>query len=50
MKTLVTGGTGFLGTALVRRLRADGHAVTALGSRDADLTQSEPLAAYSAER
>jgi GDP-L-fucose synthase len=50
MRILVTGGTGFLGTALVRRLRADGHAVTALGSRDADLTQSEPLAACSGER
>ena len=37
MKILVTGATGFLGTALSRRLREDGHDVTALGSRDADL-------------
>lgn len=37
MKILVTGATGFLGTALCRRLRQDGHDVTALGSRDADL-------------
>ena len=50
MNLLVTGGTGFLGTALVRRLRADGHAVTALGSRDADLTAPEPLARFNGER
>lgn len=37
MKILVTGGTGFLGTALCRRLAEAGHDVTALGSRDADL-------------
>lgn len=37
MKILVTGATGFLGSTLCRRLSADGHDVTALGSRDADL-------------
>ena len=30
MKILVTGGTGFLGSHLARRLAADGHAVTVL--------------------
>ena len=30
MQIVVAGGTGFLGTALVARLRADGHAVTVL--------------------
>jgi len=30
MKILVTGGTGFTGTALVRRLLADGHSVVVL--------------------
>jgi GDP-L-fucose synthase len=50
MNILVTGGTGFLGTALVNRLRADGNAVISLGSRDADLTQAEPLAAFSGQR
>jgi GDP-L-fucose synthase len=50
MRVLVTGGTGFLGTALVRRLRADGCAVTALGSRDADLTAPAPLASFNNER
>jgi GDP-L-fucose synthase len=37
MRILVTGATGFLGTAMCRRLTADGHTVTALGSHDADL-------------
>ena len=50
MNVLVTGGTGFLGTALVRRLRADGHTVTALGSSDTDLTRAEPFPAYSGRR
>jgi GDP-L-fucose synthase len=40
---LVTGGTGFLGTALVRALRDRGDTVTALGSRDADLTRPDSL-------
>ncbi|MEP7358973.1 MAG: NAD-dependent epimerase/dehydratase family protein, partial [Anaerolineales bacterium] len=31
LKVLVTGGTGFVGGALARRLRAEGAAVTALG-------------------
>jgi uncharacterized protein len=35
MRILVTGGTGFIGTALCKRLLAQGHAVTVL-SRDAD--------------
>jgi GDP-L-fucose synthase len=43
MNVLITGGTGFLGTALTRRLWADGHAVTALGSRDTDLTRTDAL-------
>ncbi len=33
MKILVTGGTGFAGSALCRRLVADGHSVTAFHSR-----------------
>lgn len=43
MHVLITGGTGFLGTALAARLTADGHAVSALGSRDADLTNPRSL-------
>lgn len=38
MRILVTGGTGFLGTALNTFLAAGGHEVTSLGSRDCDLT------------
>ena len=37
MKILVTGATGFLGATLCPRLAREGHTVTALGSRDADL-------------
>jgi 2-alkyl-3-oxoalkanoate reductase len=34
MKIMVTGGTGFTGTALVRRLLEDGHAVVALDYKE----------------
>lgn len=34
MRVLVTGGTGFTGTVLVRRLLADGHSVVALDSNE----------------
>lgn len=34
MRILVTGGTGFTGTALVKRLCADGHDVVALDNRE----------------
>lgn len=43
MKILVTGGTGFMGTTLCRRLAEAGHEVTALGSRDADLRLASSL-------
>ena len=46
MKILVTGATGFLGTALCRRLTAAGHDVTPLSSRDADLRQRGSLDAF----
>ena len=50
MKILVTGGTGFMGSALTRRLSADGHAVTALGSRDADLMRPDALDQFNGTR
>ena len=38
MRILITGGSGFLGTALTSFLAAKGHDVTSLSSRDCDLT------------
>jgi len=43
MKILVTGGSGFLGTALTSFLRVGGHDVTSFGSRDCDLTVAGSL-------
>jgi len=37
MRTLVTGGTGRVGSAIAERLREDGHAVVAAGRADGDL-------------
>ncbi|MFM9197228.1 MAG: NAD-dependent epimerase/dehydratase family protein [Planctomycetia bacterium] len=44
MKTLVTGGGGFVGGALCRRLQADGHDVTALSRRPVDQPVAEGVA------
>lgn len=38
MRILITGGSGFLGTALTSFLKAGGHEVISLSSRDCDLT------------
>ncbi len=46
MRILVTGGTGFLGTAIVRKLQAAKHTVVALGSAQADLTRHDSLTPY----
>ncbi len=43
MNLLVTGATGFLGTALCSALEAHGHKVTRLSSKNCDLTRSDSL-------
>ncbi|MSU78292.1 MAG: NAD-dependent epimerase/dehydratase family protein [Gemmataceae bacterium] len=50
MDILVTGGTGFLGTALSQRLESEGHTVVRLGSRDYDLTHPDALEAFVGRR
>lgn len=50
MKIFVTGATGFLGTHLVTSLRAQGHEVTAVGSRECDLTQQGALVKFNATK
>jgi GDP-L-fucose synthase len=43
MNILVTGATGFLGTALCSQLEAQGHELVRLNSRNCDLTKQESL-------
>jgi nucleoside-diphosphate-sugar epimerase len=47
MRVLVTGGTGFTGTALVKRLIDEGHRVVALDHKEG--LQSDALRGYGAE-
>lgn len=49
MRILVTGATGFLGTHLCRELRRRGHHLTALGSRQADLTHPDSLSPFASD-
>jgi GDP-L-fucose synthase len=44
MKTVVTGGSGFLGSHLVELLRADEHDVHIVRSKDTDLTDANAVA------
>ena len=44
-RTLVTGGTGKLGSGVVERLGAEGWQVVAAGSRDGDLSRADPARA-----
>lgn len=50
MDILVTGGTGFLGTALCNRLETEGHRVVRHGARTGDLTQPNALDVYDNRR
>jgi len=43
MKILVTGASGFLGTALCARLEAQGHELVRLNSKNCNLTRAESL-------
>src|SRR4051795_3954283 len=47
MKILVTGGTGFTGTALVQRLLSEGHSVVALDYKEG--IQCDALRSHGAE-
>lgn len=47
MNILVTGATGFLGTALCSRLKQQGHKLTLLSSKNADLTRPGSLEQFS---
>ena len=49
MNILVTGGTGFLGTALCAQLEARGHAVVKINSRSCDLTKTDSLDQFNAQ-
>jgi len=46
MNILVTGSTGFLGTALCAKLEAQGHSVVRLNSKNCDLTRPDSLAPF----
>ena len=50
MNILVTGGTGFLGTSIVRRLAALGNRVISVGSRDVNLFDDRSLGGFASER
>lgn len=47
MKILVTGASGFLGTALCRRLDTEGHEVIKLDSKNCDLIRQDSLFNFS---
>ncbi|MEW6418249.1 MAG: NAD-dependent epimerase/dehydratase family protein [Nitrospirota bacterium] len=49
MKILVTGATGFLGTALCSKLEAQGHEMVRLNSKNCDLTKQESLNQFNNE-
>ncbi len=50
MKILVTGATGFLGTALCARLAAAGHELVKLNSQNCDLNDQNALLAFNGHK
>jgi GDP-L-fucose synthase len=50
MNVFVTGGNGFLGTALCQRLEREGHLVVRPGSRQCDLTRPDALHRFDGTR
>src|SRR5262245_48799877 len=50
MKILVTGATGFLGTALCRSLEAEGNSLTKVNSKNADLRKLVSLDQFNREK
>lgn len=50
MRTLVTGATGFLGTALCAALEENGHAVVRVHTKNCDLRQPGSLCQFNAQR
>ena len=50
MKIIVTGSSGFLGTALCAYLEALGHTLTKLNSNNCDLRKADSLSAFSSEK
>ena len=48
MKIFITGATGFLGTALCSQLKAQGHELVRLNSKNCDLTRQESLNRFNA--
>ncbi|MHB8727675.1 MAG: NAD-dependent epimerase/dehydratase family protein [Sulfuricaulis sp.] len=50
MKIVVTGSSGFLGTALCSFLEAQGHELTKLTSHNCNLRRADSLNSYSAEK
>lgn len=50
MKILITGASGFLGTALCRQLESAGHEIVRLNSKNCDLTQPGSLDVFNDRR